>query len=121
MARVIHFEIPSDEPEKAKEFYSTVFGWKLNQWGSEPYWLCSTGAKSKPGIDGAIIKKRGPDHPLVNTIGVEDLENTLTLIQQHGGIVVVPKMAIPGMGWLAYFKDLDGNIMGVMEADDRAK
>ena len=121
MSRVIHFEIPSDEPEKAQQFYSKVFGWKMRQWVDQPYWLCTTGDKSLPGIDGAIIKKRGPDHPLVNTIQVDHLEETITNIEANGGIIVVPKMAVPGIGWLAFFKDTDGNIMGIMQSDTQAK
>ena len=120
MSRVIHFEIPSDDPEKAQRFYSKVFGWQMTQWSDQPYWLCSTGDKSKPGIDGAIIKKRGPDHPLVNTIEVTNLDETIKTIEESGGIVVVARMPIPGIGWLAFFKDTDGNIMGIMEADTAA-
>lgn len=120
MPRVIHFEIPSDNPEKAQQFYSKVFGWQMTQWADQPYWLCSTGDKSKPGIDGAIIKKRGPDHPLVNTIEVDKLDETIKAIEANGGVIVVPRMPIPAIGWLAFFKDTDGNIMGIMESDNAA-
>ena len=121
MSRVIHFEIPSDDPEKAQQFYAKVFGWKTSQWANQPYWLCSTGDAASPGIDGAIIKKRGPDHPLVNTIGVDNLDETVKSIEANGGIIVVPKMALAGIGWLAFFKDTDGNIMGIMQSDTQAQ
>ena len=120
MPRVIHFEIPSDNPEKAKEFYQKVFGWKINQWKDAPYWLCNTGNESEPGINGAIMKRNSPDQPFLNTISVENLDETIKTIQGHGGVVVSPKRAIEQVGWLAFFKDLDGNIFGVIEQDEKA-
>jgi len=121
MPRVIHFEIPSDEPEKSVDFYNKVFGWKISQWPGQAYWLCSTGEKTEPGIDGAILKKNGPDHTMVNTIQVENLADAIKAVEEHGGVIVLPRMAIPKIGWLAYFKDLDQNIMGIMEADEKAE
>lgn len=120
MSRIIHFEIPSADPDIARDFYNKVFGWEMTQWADQPYWLCNTGDKSKPGIDGAIIKKRGPDHHVVNTIEVDNLDNSIRTIEEHGGVIVVPRMPIPGIGWVAYFKDPDQNILGVMESDVKA-
>ena len=121
MARVVHFEIPSDNPEKSIDFFSKVFGWKFNRWGEEQYWLAETGPNESPGINGAIIKKNGPDHPLVNTIGVENIDDTIKAVEDFGCEIVVPKMAVPGIGWLVYFKDPDKNITGVMQMDSNAK
>lgn len=121
MSRVIHFEIPSDNPEKALVFYEKVFGWKVSQWTDAPYWLCTTGEDSEPGINGAIMKRNSPDQPLLNTIGVKNIDETIQSIQAHGGVVVSPKRAIENVGWLAFFKDLDGNILGVIEQDEKAK
>lgn len=121
MARVVHFEIPSDNPEKSIEFFSKVFGWKFNRWGEEQYWLAETGPNEAPGINGAIIKKNGPDHPLVNTIGVENIDDTIKAVEDFGCEIVVPKMAVPGVGWLVYFKDPDKNITGVMQMNPNAK
>jgi len=120
MPRVVHFEIPSDDPERAGRFYSDVFGWQINKWSEGDYWLVNTGPNSATGINGGILKRRHPQQPVVNTIEVESLDSTLATIQQHGGVVVVPKMPIQGVGWLAYFKDLDGNIFGVMQPDTAA-
>ena len=121
MSRVVHFEIPASDPEKSVDFYRKIFGWEINQWGDQPYWLCNTGDQSEPGINGAIIKKRGPDHPVVNSIGVKNIRQAVKTIESCGGIVVVPIMAIPGVCWVAYFKDPDGNIIGVTERDENAK
>lgn len=121
MSRVLHFEIPSDNPEKSMDFYSKVFGWKFSRWGEEPYWMAETGPADAPGINGAIIKKNDPNHPLVNTIGVENIDVTIKDVQSNGCEIVVPKMAVPGVGYLMYFKDPDNNITGVMQMDSNAK
>ena len=63
MARPVHFEIHADDPQRAIAFYTDVFGWTVNQWGDQPYWLVSTGPTDEPGIDGAILPRMG-DRPL---------------------------------------------------------
>ncbi len=120
MNRVVHFEIPSDDPEKSQEFYGKCFGWSMNKWGDEAYWLASTGPDDQPGINGAIMKKKDPRQPVVNTIEVDSIEKAIFRIESYGGQIVVSKMGIPGVGWLAYFKDPDQNIFGVMENDPKA-
>lgn len=119
--RVVHFEIPSDKPEESIAFFKKVFGWNFQQFGDEPYWLAMTGDENEPGINGAIMKKKHPQQPLVNSIKVTDLKATLRLIEEEGGQIVVPTMAIPTVGWLAFFKDMDGNIHGVTQEDKNAK
>jgi predicted enzyme related to lactoylglutathione lyase len=122
MPRPTHFEIPSDNPQKAADFYTKVFGWKITKWdGPTEYWLVSTGDALEPGIDGGLLKKQHPDQPCVNTITVPDLGKTMETVLSAGGSMCVPKMAIPGVGWLAYFKDLDENIFGAMQPDTAAK
>lgn len=115
MGRVVHFEIPAENPERALKFYETVFGWKTQKWdGPMDYWVVNTGEETL-GINGGIMPRHDPNQPLCVTIAVENLDNSLVLIEQNGGTVVVPKMEIPGVGWLAYFKDTEGIIQGVME------
>ncbi len=80
-----------------------------------------TGDESKKGINGAIMKRKHPEQPLVNSIEVEDMDSTIKKIEANGGQIVVPIMAIPSIGWLAYFKDPDGNIHGIMKPDTNAK
>jgi len=121
MPRVIHFEIPADDPERAVEFYKKVFGWTVDKWsGPTDYWLVTTG-KGEPGIDGGILKRPHPGAGTVNTIGVADLDVALQQVQRAGGKTVVPKMAIPGVGHLAYCQDPEGNTFGMMQADTSAK
>ena len=121
MPRPIHFEIPAGDPERAIGFYTTVLGWKIVKWdGPVDYWLISTGDPAEPGINGGLLLRRDPNQPCVNTIGVENLDETLQAVERHGGQCVVPKMPIPGVGWLAYCKDTEGNLFGLMQADSPA-
>lgn len=114
--RVVHFEIPCDHPEKVLEFFKSVFGWSFQKFGEEQYWVAFTGDQNSPGINGGLMKKKDPRQPVVNTIGVENIEEYVKKIESAGGEIVVPKMEIPGIGYSAYFKDPDGNIHGIFEA-----
>jgi|HubBroStandDraft_4_1064222.scaffolds.fasta_scaffold269909_2 uncharacterized protein len=129
MPRVVHFEIHAEKPEKAVEFYSKVFGWKIQKWdGPVDYWLVSTGSADERGIDGGIMRRHGPgpvDMQAVNsyvcTINVSNLDEYAGKVTANGGINVLPRMAVPGVGWLAYYKDTQGNIFGMMQNDPNAK
>ncbi len=119
--RVVHFEIPCNEPEKTVEFFKKAFGWTFQQFGTEEYWMAVTGDDKKPGINGAVMKKRDPQQPIVNSIDVVDLDSAIVTIEKAGGKIVVPKMPIPSVGWLAYFTDPDGNIHGAYQNDPSAQ
>jgi uncharacterized protein len=120
MLRPVHFEIPVDDPEKNIAFFERVFGWKVQKWeGPIEYYTISTG-DSEPGIDGGLMKRMHPGQPIVNTVAVPSVDEYTAKITEAGGEIVVPKMAIPGIGWLAYFKDPDGNIHGIMEDNQTA-
>jgi predicted enzyme related to lactoylglutathione lyase len=116
MPRVVHFEIYGETPEKLITFYENVFDWKFEKWGPVDYWIIKTG--EGPGIDGGLGKEKSPS---VNTIDVPDVDEFLTKIENAGGTVVTPKMTIPGIGYLAYFKDPQGNVFGIMKNDPSAK
>ncbi|MEK7829726.1 MAG: VOC family protein [Acidobacteriota bacterium] len=129
MARVGHFEIHSDDPQRAIAFYSAVFGWEFTQWGGGwEYWMIKTGPAEEPGIDGGLLPRRG-DRPqlgqavnaYVCTAMVTSLDETTAAAEKHGATIAVPKMPVPGVGWLAYFHDTEGNIFGAMQADPNAK
>ena len=121
MPRPIHFEIPAENPERAMQFYSKVFGWKFNKWsGPMDYWVISTGQPGEPGIDGGLMPRRDPNQPCVNTVGVANIDESLATVNTSGGTCVVPKMAVPGVGWLAYCKDTEGHIFGIMQMDPPA-
>jgi predicted enzyme related to lactoylglutathione lyase len=121
MARITHFEIPASEPEKLAGFYEKTFQWKFQKWGGPAdYWLAETGTAG-PGINGAIMLRKHPEQPLVNSLTVEDADESLAAVLANGGSIAVPKMAVPGIGWLVYCKDPEGTIFGMMQNDPSAK
>jgi len=122
MSRVIHFEIPVDDPERANKFYSGVFGWEINNWGGPmEYWLVGTGAESEPGINGGIMRRTHPGEGVCNTIGVENLEESMAKVTASGGKVITDRMTVPGVGYMAYCQDTEGNTFGMMQSDTNAK
>ncbi len=126
MPRVIHFEIHADTPDRAIKFYQGLFGWEFTKWeGPQPYWLVKTGPDGQPGINGGLIPRQCPVDgqsviAYVCTIDTPALDEFIKKAQAGGGTLVVPKMPIPGIGWLAYCKDTEGNIFGMMQADPNA-
>ena len=127
MPRVIHFEIHAEKPERAIEFYRDLLGWEFNRWeGPMPYWLIKTGSPPEPGIDGGLLQRQCPLEgqgvsAYVCTVGVPSVDSYLQRAQANGGSVALPKMPIPGVGWLAYCKDTEGNILGLMQSDSQAR
>lgn len=127
MNRVIHFELGVDNPERAIGFYAKVFGWKVDQWGGpENYWLVTTGQDGEPGINGGMMtnefmRRTGVERAAVNTIGVASIDEFVQKIVRAGGKIIMPKMAIPGVGWQAYCEDTEGNVFGIHQTDRGAK
>lgn len=126
MSRVVHFEIHAEDPQRAINFYASVFGWQFSQWGDQEYWIIITGPSDQPGINGGLLPRRGQIDgqaviAYVCTIDVTSLDDTIAAIEANRGTLALPKMAMPGVGWLAYYKDTEGNIFGVMQADPQAR
>ena len=129
MPRPIHFEIHAADPQRAIGFYSKLFGWTFSKWESPmDYWLIKTGEKGTPGIDGGLLPRRGdapaamqPCNAWVCTVDVTDVDSTAKRVAELGGTIVVPKMAIPTVGWLTYGHDTEGNVFGMMQMDAAAK
>ncbi|PKL84857.1 MAG: glyoxalase [Ignavibacteriae bacterium HGW-Ignavibacteriae-1] len=113
--RVVHFEIPCDRPAKTMKFFEEVFSWNFQQFGEDEYWFAVSGDSSTPGINGAVMAKKDPKQPMVNSIVVESIDETAEKIVSSGGQIVLPKMEVPGVGWLCYFTDPDGNIHGIWQ------
>jgi predicted enzyme related to lactoylglutathione lyase len=128
MRRPVHFEIHADDPERAVEFYTLVFGWDFQRWGELEYWVATTGDRAAPGIDGAVLPRRGPGpevgapvNAYVCTIDVPDLEATVEAATERGAEMRLPRFAVPGVGWQAYLADTEGNLFGVLQADSAAR
>ncbi|MBM4237177.1 MAG: VOC family protein [Euryarchaeota archaeon] len=122
MPRVVHFEINAEDPQRAVKFYRKVFGWKISKWGGPvDYWLVETGDKEEPGIDGAIMPRMKRGAHVYNTIGVPSYEDAVKKIEKNGGKMITPKNAVPGVGWVGYFKDTEGNVLSIIEPDESAR
>jgi predicted enzyme related to lactoylglutathione lyase len=120
MPRPVHFEISAEDPERALHFYREVFGWQSQKWdGPRDYWLLNTGTNDEPGIDGGLAP-RHPGPPVVNTISGDSIDAHLAKIESQGGQITQAKMPIPGVGYLAYCQDTEGNPFGIMEMDETA-
>jgi hypothetical protein len=121
MPRVVHFEITADDPERAVQFYTSVFGWHIQKWdGPQDYWLAGTGPNDQPGIDGAIMRREGGMPPVINTLDIPDLDASLEQVTANGGSIAMPRMAVPGVGFMAYCFDTEGNMFGLMQRDASA-
>ena len=122
MPRVVHFEISADQPERAAEFYQKVFGWEISKWdGPVEYWVVKTGEDDQPGIGGGMMKRQENLPPVTNIIDVDSVDEFAEKIADNGGKIIVPKEAIPGVGWFAYFADTEGNVSGIMQSDPEAR
>jgi hypothetical protein len=120
---VAHFAIHADDCQRAKRFYEEVFGWSFEPWGPPEFWLITTGPD---GIHGALQKRRAPveGKGMVGyecTIAVEDVEATAVAVEEHGGTVTMPAMVIETVGTLIMFEDTEGNAVGAMKYEQRAR
>ena len=129
MNRVVHFEIQADEPERAIQFYKSVFGWTFQQWGERKYWMVMTADKDSKelGINGGLLLRpaKTPPHECGTnaytcTVQVENFDEAAKMIVQAGGVVAMPKFAIPKMAWQGYFLDTEGNVFGIHQTDESA-
>jgi len=128
MAKVVHFEIPIDDLERAKSFYGSIFDWNLQtmQMGDGDYTIAMTGPvdettqqPTEPGsINGGLMHRDASTPAPVITIEVPAIDESLKQIEAGGGNVVQARTEIPGMGAFAYFTDTEGNVMGLWETAD---
>jgi predicted enzyme related to lactoylglutathione lyase len=122
MTRIIHFDLPADDPARAQKFYGEIFGWKFEKWnGPMEYWMVKTGDEKTPGINGGLSKRMAGQNAMTNTIDVPSIDEYAKKIQSNGGQVIGPKMPIPGIGYFASCKDTEGNTFGIIEMNEHAK
>lgn len=122
-ARVVHFEVPFDDADRARAFYRDVFEWSIEPIPGMDYNSVSTGPAgddgmpAEPGfIGGGMAQRDGSFQRPVIVMAVEDIDATLKVVEQHGGTTVTPKMQVGEMGWAAYFDDTEGNVMGLWQS-----
>ena len=123
MGRVVHFEIHAGDLDRAEGFYKRVFGWEVTRWDDAPvdYRMITTGPDGSPGINGALVRRRGgldgtAVTAFVCTVDVEDLSAIEAAVPAAGGEQVVDRQDHEDVGAFAYFKDTEGNIFGAIQA-----
>ncbi len=125
--KVVHFEIPADNLERAKSFYQKAFGWNISQYPGMEYHMVGTTPvdqktqmPTEPGaINGGMTKRNNEVKNTVITIDVADIDSSLKSIEKLGGKVVQNKQPVAEMGFTAYFKDTEGNIVGLWQSARR--
>ena len=114
-ASIVWFEIPADKPERAKKFYSALFGWKIKAFPAmKGYWHIDTGGDNAS-PDGGLYKRKLKNQPITNYVHVASLTKSLAKVQKLGGKIVAPRTDVPGMGCFAICLDLEGNIFALWE------
>lgn len=119
--RVVHFEIPFDDGDRAREFYQGTFGWSMVPMPEMGYTMVSTGptgdqGPSEPGyIGGGMMQRSEPSQGPIITVDVDDIDATLAKIEEMGGKTVTPRQEVGDMGFTAYFNDPEGNLMGLWQ------
>lgn len=118
MNRVVQFQVSAHDPKRAAVFYEKALGWRIQPYqGAMEYWFVNTGDEKLPGINGGIKRHEEKTPNIINTIGVASVDETLKKVTENGGIIARPKFPVPGMGYLAYILDTEGNLFGVMQYD----
>jgi predicted enzyme related to lactoylglutathione lyase len=140
MPTIVHFEIPADDVERAKKFYTDLFGWKIEKWpgmnssdssssssSSSPsydmeYWkITTTDEKGNKALGGGMMKRQMPQQPNINYIDVKSVDEYSSKVEKIGGKVVVPKRAVPEMGYFAVCLDTENNSFAIWESSESAK
>ncbi|HEV2971898.1 MAG TPA: VOC family protein [Pirellulales bacterium] len=123
MHRPVHFEFHCTDLARDREFYSKVFGWKFTKYegGKEEYWLATTGEPGETGINGGMMKSPDGQPRTINSISVASVDASATKILAAGGKQIMPKMTIPGVGFVAYFTDPGGLCFGIFQEDRSAR
>ena len=123
---VVHFEIPASDPEKLADFYRQLFGWQIQKMEGMDYWFIQTvpvdaqGRPTEPGVNGGVMRRQAPEHPPTNYLEVGSVDEFAGRVQSLGGRLVVPKQAVPHMGFFAICLDPDGNVFGLWEGNPQA-
>jgi predicted enzyme related to lactoylglutathione lyase len=139
MPTIVHFEIPADDIERARKFYTDLFEWKIEKMPNntdnnskltsaatgEPieYWIITTtdDKGNKAAVGGGMMKRQMPEHTITNYINVNSVDEYTSKVEELGGKVLAPKHIVPGMGYFALCSDTENNVFAIWESDESAK
>lgn len=120
-SRIVWFEIPADNPERAKKFYGALFGWNIKLFpGMSDYWHIDTGG-SDDTPDGGLMVRKHPQQPITNYVAVSSVDNAAAKVEKLGGQICKSKTAVPKMGYFVICQDTEGNQFALWEMNERAK
>jgi predicted enzyme related to lactoylglutathione lyase len=121
MSSIVWFEIPADDIERARKFYGSLFGWKIEKFpGDMDYWHIDTGSNDVT-RDGGMMKRQHPQQGITSYIDVSSVEDFAAKVQALGGKVLMPKTAVPQMGYFAVCQDPENNVFALWEKDESAR
>ena len=115
------FEIPADDVERARRFYSGLFGWKIEKFpGMTDYWHIDTGGADQT-PDGGLMGRKHPEQPITNYVAVPSVDEAAAKVEKLGGKICVPKSAVPQMGYFAVCLDTENNTFALWEKNEGAQ
>jgi predicted enzyme related to lactoylglutathione lyase len=123
MPTIVHFDLPADDPERAKKFYEDLFDWKFDKVPMpETYYLIETkDLEGNPAVRGGMGKRGLPGQQVSNYIGVPSVDEYLEMVMKLGGNIIMQKTAVSGWGYLAICVDTENNTFGLWEEDRNVK
>ena len=123
MPTIVHFDLPAGDLARARKFYGDLFNWTFMSppMPMEYYLISTTGLDGSPGVGGGMGKRMAPDQRMVNYFGVPSVEDYLKKAKSLGATVVMPRMPVPGFGYLAFCVDTEGNTFGLWEEDPKSR
>ncbi len=119
MSTVVHFEIPADDIRRAKDFYTKLFGWGIEEIKGMDYWMITTSGECP--VNGGIMKRQSPQQGITNYVDVSSVADHTLQVEKLGGKIIVPKTAVPGMGYFVVCLDTENNPFGLWEGNKDAK
>lgn len=122
MAIFVHFDLPADDPDRAKKFYSELFEWQFDSVPGMEYSFITTKDKNgNVGLAGGSGKRGAPDQQIMNYIGVDSVDDYASKVVKAGGKVIGDKMTVPGWGYMIHCEDTEKNKFGLWQEDKEAK
>lgn len=119
MPDIVYFEVPANDVERAKKFYSELFAWEFSKIPEDDYWMIKTGGEDAVG--GGLMKRMQPQQTITSYIDVESIRECAPRVENAGGKIIVPRTPVKGMGWFAICLDPELNAFGLWESDEKAK
>ncbi len=123
MPTITHFMIPADEMERAKKFYTELFGWKIEKHPGpmEYYGITTANEKGEECLGGGMARRENPQETIVNYVDVPSIDEFIAKVEKLGGKIVLPKTVVPEIGYTAVCLDTENNTFGLWETNPNAK